>query len=84
MDVKDPLPAVADKLNQLLPDDIRVYGVAKATKRFDCKNRVRGWRITDFRAHGLLQCDSRLYEYLLPSLALAPKDQVRTAVAHPS
>lgn len=41
MDVKESLPDVTAKINSLLPDDIRLYGVSRGTKRFNCKAKVK-------------------------------------------
>ncbi|KAK0429315.1 hypothetical protein QR680_011314 [Steinernema hermaphroditum] len=45
----------ADKLNELLPADIRVMGIRRATKTFNAQK----------------DCDSRSYSYTLPSFAFA-------------
>jgi tRNA pseudouridine38-40 synthase len=45
---------IIEKLNNVLPDQIRVLGYCRVNNNFDAKN----------------QCDSRVYEYLLPSYCL--------------
>ncbi len=45
-------------LNNALPSDIRVYGIQRTSNSFQARN----------------QCDSRVYEYLLPTYVLAPLD----------
>lgn len=54
------LPEVVDisKINEGLPDVIRVFGLKKVTKGFNCKTN----------------CDSRTYSYTLPSVAFVNKD----------
>lgn len=48
-------------LNSSLPSDIRVFGLKRVTKGFNCKD----------------QCNARTYSYTLPSIAFAPyKDPV--------
>lgn len=49
------LLATVPRLNALLPEDIRVFGIMRAANSFHAKER----------------CDSRFYEYLLPTYALA-------------
>lgn len=49
------LDATVPRLNAILPDDIRVFGIRRAANSFHAKER----------------CDSRFYEYLLPTYALA-------------
>ncbi|KAK6203310.1 pseudouridine synthase [Scheffersomyces amazonensis] len=49
-------PEIINKLNQELPDQIRVWGVQRVTKSFDCRK----------------MCSSRVYEYLLPTYSLLP------------
>lgn len=51
-------------LNEELPADIRVLGVKKTTKMFDAKN----------------SCSHRTYEYLTPTYAFAPIDEVSVSV----
>ncbi|ORX62110.1 pseudouridine synthase [Hesseltinella vesiculosa] len=55
MIVEDPL--IVEKINALLPDQIRVWGYALAQKSF----------------HARKECDSRRYEYLLPTSTLMPE-----------
>ncbi|KAJ3125202.1 tRNA pseudouridine synthase 1 [Nowakowskiella sp. JEL0407] len=45
---------IVEKINEKLPDQIRVWGYARVPKGFHAKN----------------QCDSRVYEYLLPTYTL--------------
>jgi tRNA pseudouridine38-40 synthase len=49
-------PEVVDKINQHLPEQIRVWGIQRTSNGFSC-----------YQA-----CDSRWYEYLMPSYALLP------------
>eukprot|EP00911_Craspedida_sp_UC1_P001262 UC1_evm1s950 len=46
------------RINAHLPEDIRVFWVARVTKAFNCKNA----------------CSGRRYEYMLPTYALMHKD----------
>ncbi|XP_031636723.1 tRNA pseudouridine synthase A-like [Contarinia nasturtii] len=48
-----------DALNKDLPSDIKVFGVKRVTKGFNCKD----------------QCNARTYSYTLPSISFAPHDQ---------
>lgn len=51
-------PDLKDKINQHLPDQIRIWGIQRTTKGFDCRK----------------MCSSRVYEYLLPTYSLiSPK-----------
>lgn len=47
------------KINELLPEAIRVFGVRRVTKGFNSKT----------------QCDGRTYMYLLPTVAFAHFDE---------
>jgi len=47
---------IVDKINQHLPDQIRIWGIQRTSNGFSC-----------YQA-----CDSRWYEYLMPSYALLP------------
>ncbi|KAH6624028.1 pseudouridine synthase [Chaetomium sp. MPI-SDFR-AT-0129] len=47
---------VVDKINEHLPEQIRIWGIQRASNSFSC-----------YQA-----CDSRWYEYLMPSYALLP------------
>ncbi|KAK4097630.1 pseudouridine synthase [Parathielavia hyrcaniae] len=47
---------VVDKINQHLPEQIRIWGIQRASNGFSC-----------YQA-----CDSRWYEYLMPSYSLLP------------
>lgn len=49
-------PDIVDKINQHLPDQIRVWGIQRTSNGFSC-----------YQA-----CDSRWYEYLMPSYSLLP------------
>uniref|UniRef100_A0A1I7YNS5 Pseudouridylate synthase 1 homolog n=1 Tax=Steinernema glaseri TaxID=37863 RepID=A0A1I7YNS5_9BILA len=53
----------ADKLNELLPADIRVMGIRRATKTFNAQK----------------DCDSRSYSYTLPSFAFAKLNELTKA-----
>lgn len=48
-----------EPLNRDLPDDIKVFGVKRVTKGFNCKD----------------QCDARTYSYTLPTVSFAPFNQ---------
>jgi tRNA pseudouridine38-40 synthase len=50
------LKATVIRLNNLLPSDIRIFAIKRTASSFHAKER----------------CDSRFYEYLLPTYALAP------------
>lgn len=50
------LKNTVDRLNKFLPSDIRIFGIKRTANSFHAKER----------------CDSRFYEYLLPTYALAP------------
>ncbi|KAK9473419.1 pseudouridine synthase [Dipodascopsis tothii] len=47
---------IVDKINALLPPTIRLWGFTRTTKGFECRKH----------------CDSRIYEYLIPSYAFLP------------
>lgn len=47
---------VLEKINANLPDQIRVWGIERTNKSFDCRK----------------MCSSRIYEYLLPTYTLLP------------
>lgn len=49
-------PDIKDKINAALPDQIRVWGIQRTSKSFDCRR----------------MCSSRIYEYLLPTYTLLP------------
>lgn len=48
------------KINEHLPEVIRVFGIKRVTKGFNSK----------------VQCDSRSYIYLLPTVSFVPRDQM--------
>lgn len=48
-----------DALNKDLPSDIKVFGMKRVTKGFNCKD----------------QCNARTYSYTLPSISFAPHDK---------
>lgn len=50
--------ASVDMINEHLPKEIRVFGLKRATKGFNCKS----------------QCNARTYTYTLPTFAFAPDD----------
>lgn len=52
------LKATVPRLNALLPSDIRIFGIKRTANSFHAKER----------------CDSRFYEYLLPTYSFAPVD----------
>lgn len=47
---------IIEKINAQLPDQIRVWGIERTNKSFDCRK----------------MCSSRVYEYLLPTYSLLP------------
>lgn len=47
---------VVEKINSHLPDQIRVWGISRTNKAFECRK----------------MCSSRVYEYLIPSYAFLP------------
>lgn len=49
-------PDIVDKINQHLPEQIRIWGIQRTSNGFSC-----------YQA-----CDSRWYEYLMPSYSLLP------------
>ncbi|KAG1415058.1 hypothetical protein G6F58_006661 [Rhizopus delemar] len=57
MIIKDP--QLINKINDLLPKDIRVWGFVETPRGFHAKN----------------QCDSRIYEYLLPTYTLREREK---------
>ncbi|KAI3403040.2 PUS1 [Candida oxycetoniae] len=55
-------PEIRHKINQYLPQQIRIWGIQRTTKGFDCRK----------------MCSSRVYEYLLPTYSLlSPKPKTR-------
>ncbi|KAJ2959929.1 hypothetical protein NQZ79_g4658 [Umbelopsis isabellina] len=56
-------PDVVSKINSYLPDQIRVWGYVTTMRNFHAKNA----------------CDSRVYEYLLPSYTLMQKKPIDPA-----
>jgi tRNA pseudouridine38-40 synthase len=65
--VLDP-PGVLGRINDNLPEDIRVFAIRRTTGGFDSKNSA----------------DSRIYEYLLPGYVLAPEEPKQPTDAEPS
>lgn len=49
-------PDVVEKINSHLPDQIRVWGISRTNKSFECRK----------------MCSSRVYEYLIPSYSFLP------------
>lgn len=49
-------PDIVQKINDNLPDQIRVYGISRTNKSFECRKL----------------CSSRIYEYLIPSYSFLP------------
>ncbi|KAK6466069.1 pseudouridine synthase [Scheffersomyces coipomensis] len=47
---------ILTRINEELPEQIRVWGIQRVTKSFDCRK----------------MCSSRVYEYLLPTYSLLP------------
>lgn len=58
LDMQSYLP----KINELMPDHIRVFSAKRTTKYFDCKNF----------------CDGRTYSYLMPSYTICPLTDIAT------
>ena len=54
--ISEPSKVLASQLNELLPDQIRVWGHVRTNDKFDAKNA----------------CDGRVYEYMLPTYCLRP------------
>jgi tRNA pseudouridine38-40 synthase len=54
------VPNMVEKVNQELPEDIRVFGVNRVTKNFRAK----------------LKADARHYEYVIPTSCFAPAKAV--------
>lgn len=61
----DDVDALVGRLNDALPDDIRVFDAARVVKGFNCKQA----------------CDKRRYTYLLPAACLAPDAVLDAAFA---
>ncbi|OQS03435.1 tRNA pseudouridine synthase [Thraustotheca clavata] len=55
-----------EKLNALLPEDIRVLEIVQVTKNFNAKN----------------SCDRRTYEYLTPTFVFQPKNAPATTASN--
>lgn len=49
-------PDIVKKINDNLPDQIRVWGISRTNKAFECRR----------------MCSSRIYEYLIPSYSFLP------------
>lgn len=49
-------PDIVEKINSHLPDQIRVWGISRTNKAFECRK----------------MCSSRIYEYLIPSYSFLP------------
>ncbi|CUM62611.1 uncharacterized protein PRCAT00000165001 [Priceomyces carsonii] len=47
---------IKEKINRELPEQIRIWGIERTNKSFDCRK----------------MCSSRIYEYLLPTYSLLP------------
>ncbi|KAK9457958.1 pseudouridine synthase [Dipodascopsis uninucleata] len=47
---------ITEKINSFLPPTIRLWGITRTTKGFECRKH----------------CDSRIYEYLIPSYSFLP------------
>eukprot|EP00039_Didymoeca_costata_P033333 m.41902 g.41902 ORF g.41902 m.41902 type:complete len:494 (-) comp9822_c0_seq1:1317-2798(-) len=54
------VPDMVERLNNYLPDDVRVFRIIRVARSFNCK----------------MQCTARRYEYLTPTYALAPKGTI--------
>ena len=59
MEITDSMEVMQGKLNEALPEDIRVFGILEAAGSFHSKER----------------CDSRVYEYVMPTYVVAPVDR---------
>lgn len=53
-------PDIVTKINANLPDQIRVWGISRTNKSFECRK----------------MCSSRIYEYLIPSYSFLPPKPV--------
>lgn len=49
-------PDIVEKINENLPEQIRVWGISRTNKAFECRK----------------MCSSRIYEYLIPSYSFLP------------
>lgn len=49
-------PDIVKKINENLPEQIRVWGISRTNKSFECRK----------------MCSSRIYEYLIPSYSFLP------------
>ncbi|KAK9240964.1 pseudouridine synthase [Lipomyces kononenkoae] len=49
-------PDIVEKVNSMLPNQIRLWGYSRTTKGFECRKH----------------CDSRIYEYLIPTYSFLP------------
>jgi tRNA pseudouridine38-40 synthase len=71
MIVAPPLPAehpnLASYVNSFLPDQIRMWGWVRTINSFQARTYVPLIHRADIRT-----CDSRVYEYLLPTYCLLP------------
>ncbi|KAF5283528.1 hypothetical protein FQR65_LT13849 [Abscondita terminalis] len=56
--IKLPEEVDISKVNELLPDQIKIFGIKRVTKGFNSKS----------------QCDGRTYTYMLPTVAFAKSD----------
>jgi tRNA pseudouridine(38-40) synthase len=61
----DDVDALVARINDELPDDIRVFDAVRVTKSFNCKQ----------------SCDRRRYAYLLPACLLASNNEIDAAFA---
>ena len=59
MEITGSMEAMQSKLNEALPEDIRVFSILEAAGSFHSKER----------------CDSRVYEYVMPTYVFAPVDR---------
>ncbi|KAJ2812154.1 tRNA pseudouridine synthase 1 [Coemansia furcata] len=58
-------PDIVEKVNSHLPDQIRVWGFVRVVQSFNCKT----------------MCDSRVYEYLLPTYVLMEPSEANLQLA---
>jgi tRNA pseudouridine38-40 synthase len=59
-------------INERLPEDIRVWSWTRTLQGFNARTWVPSYSTRGFRWHDCSACDTRVYEYLLPSYALLP------------
>ncbi|KAF7722325.1 tRNA pseudouridine synthase 1 [Apophysomyces ossiformis] len=64
---------VVERINSFLPPQIRVWGMEEARKKKSLTDTIIPGYIPTMRSfHAKTACDSRVYEYLLPTYAFMP------------